>query len=693
MDSDQFIDDDFEEQLKSFQKDQKYKSTINKISHKTSRKGGIIEPSSYNKYDYKTDSLNEKLKVDPIEFFLKTQGGDKKDEIRYISEYVRVDSRFRTKIPENNLEDEKELSIDPITTTITSSDIVITHKDHSFKENDQIVIKYVGTKAQYVKSTDLSFTVSSGYATITGILHGVPSTHKKRTDIQVIISGVQGTSSSGTHINNIPINRINGLHTAIFEPFATNQFHIDIGETFTGTFTPTNYNISVKIQAINGIPLNKINANYPTDETQLQGYHVITNITSDSYTIEIPGIVGAVASGFGGGGGIMVSKVKGIVKGYPEPNRYRFCFDKTYNNIAKIKMVSSEFMNIIRTITKYNNKLIWQDLDQGDTKFEIELTKGKYTGTTLQELIQNEMNSKETSERGNNNYQFNVTVNEDTDIVTFKGLVNTSLYKPFTVSPTISTSPASDPTVLTTYVITINHPSHNFVTGNEITISNAIAYLGIQEKDLNKVHTITVIDDDNYSFSLIGPNLLDTRTDTKGGNYVRIDGPFKFRLLFDEENTVGNVLGFRKVGDEKSITGYGSVVKNSNPYQNEASVDLTGKTITITNDYLQLISAPFFYIICPQLQTINKISKIKNIFTAIRIDEDYGDLMFDTFIDSFHTYTGIKHNLSYLDLSFVDPNGNLMEFDNIDHAFTIEIVTIDHTPDKVYMNSKNNMLT
>lgn len=690
MDPEEFTDKEFQRHMEMYKKDKEYKNKLEKVLRKTTKSSFLPEPTGYYKEE-KDDK--DSLDVDPLEYFLKTQGMNKKDEIRYVSDYVRIDSRYRIKIPENKIEDETELEVDPIATTLNSSDIVITHEGHSFKENDQIVIKYASTKKQYLKSSAISFTVVSGYVTITGLSHGIPSSHQTRTDIQVIIDGVQGTSTSGTHINNIPINRINGLHTAIFQPFNTSQFHIDIGEALTGTFSPASYNITVKIQAINGIPLNKINANYPTDETQLQGYHVITSVTDNSYTVEIPGILGAVTTGSGGGGGVMVSRIKGITQGYPEPNRYRFCFNKTYNNIAKVKMISSEFFNTIRTVTSYNNTLIWQDLDQGDTKFTVELTKGRYTPSTLQTMIEGIMNDKEKSERSNTNYQFDVDINGDSDVVTFKGLKNSSLYQPFTVSPTINTNPALDPTVLTTYTITVSHSSHGFSTGNTITISNAISYLGISVSDLNKEHTITVIDVDNYSFDLVGPNLSDTRTDTKGGNSVRIDGPFKFRLLFDEEKTIGDVLGFRKVGDEKSITNYGSTIKNSDAYQNEATVDYTGKTITITNNYLQLISIPYFYVICPQLQMINKVNRIKNIFAVIRTDEDYQDLMIDTFIESFHGFRGLKHNLSYLDLSFVDPNGNLMEFDNIDHSFTIEIVTLHHTPDKVSMNSKNNLLT
>ena len=49
-------------------------------------------------------------------------------------------------------------------------------------------------------------------------------------------------------------------------------------------YTDNSSDLIVKFRNLNGIPLNLINVNYPINENQKSGYHIISNIIDESYS-------------------------------------------------------------------------------------------------------------------------------------------------------------------------------------------------------------------------------------------------------------------------------------------------------------------------------------------------------------------------------------------------------------------------
>ena len=64
----------------------------------------------------------------------------------------------------------------------------------------------------------------------------------------------------------------------------------------------------------------------------------------------------------------------------------------------------------------------------------------------------------------------------------------------------------------------------------------------------------------------------------------------------------------------------------------------------------------------------------EKIYTKILLSEDYGKYAFNTFIDNPYVLSTTDSRLDRLQIKFIDKNANSVDFNNIDHTITIEIV-------------------
>jgi len=64
----------------------------------------------------------------------------------------------------------------------------------------------------------------------------------------------------------------------------------------------------------------------------------------------------------------------------------------------------------------------------------------------------------------------------------------------------------------------------------------------------------------------------------------------------------------------------------------------------------------------------------EKIYTKILLSENYGKFSYDTFVDNPYVLSTTDSRLDRLQIKFIDKNANPVDFNNIDHTLTIEIV-------------------
>lgn len=483
-------------------------------------------------------------------------------------------------------------------------------------------------------------------------------------DMYVTLSGFEGTS-----IGNIPTNFLNSTHQVhLVNPDTTGDIYINVPDTGTGIvkeisgfyielpteFKPTSPDINdppldpsiysdmvinIKFNYIGGIPINFINADIPITNQNINGFHLITNTTRDTISIKVnkptyyinptppenPEI-GEVPVTFGSDS-IFISKVSEISGGYPEQNDYVIEFPQSINNVFMVKLVGTAFPNTSRTFKKQkNNKIYWQNLDDGEIVYSAEVAEGNYDPFTLKDELEKIMYDvvregiPETPEnnfddRGNdptldpdliettssgapillpdgtpkiiapsnkggytNRVLFVVSIDPKTNITSFTSFKEAKLRRPIIKIRDANNNPpptqenVNDP-YEPPYTLKICHPAHGLEIDDEVLFSGFITSSGIPDTVLNTTHRIVnITSDDTYEIKIDNFNLSFNRFADQGGYAAKVYVKNRFRLLFDKEDTMGAQLGFRNPGNEIAVTKYGTKITNQDAYQNETPI-------------------------------------------------------------------------------------------------------------------------
>jgi hypothetical protein len=634
---------------------------------------------------------------------------DRDNTTRYITEYINIDSSTRNINPANKIDKLFEMQ-NNLTLTRNSNILSIYYPNHQFAQNDKIVLTGIINISKTIKIIvnnikKIDFESGSQYMTIyDDIGFTFQSTsdanNYNTSDMYVIIDGVKGFPGS-TYIENIPLNTINGTQRVYLvhpekQTYFGDRYYIKLVNIFNGTYEPSTYNIQLTYLFTGGIPNNIINADYPTDSTQLFGNQIISSTSKDYINITLKKESAGTITNFGGFN-IYVGKINNILEGYINQNSYTIILERVFQNIVSARLVSTEFPNTEKVIrstptNKKNNKLYWQNLDEGNYVYSIEIPSGNYKASNLATIIQNnvlavpKLNASElggiisNTNYTNNNYM-RVNIDTDTDIVTFSSYKEALLVKPFiSVYPEIDLK-ATETTTLTSYDITIQQLNHGISVGDIILISGAIAYYGIPESVLNNQFSVTeIVDKDRYKISVSHFNLSTQRSDTGGGSAITIIVPNMFRLRFDYPDTFGSILGFRNVGQTTSITNYNTSITNVMPYKFEQTVDTSGSAIIIKNNSLNLSGDNYILMVCNQLKGIYNSGSIKEAFGKIQLSGIPGKVLFNTFTPSTMYYHDPIVEITQLEFQFYSPDGTLYDFNGIDHSFTLELVTESEIP-------------
>jgi hypothetical protein len=684
-----------------------------------------VNGSSINRSERTNNSKEEngEDRYDPYTDFLFKRGLLDRDNVtRYIKHYISIDSSNREILPSVVTENATLLNTDPFSIMKGSNMLYINHENHNMQVNDRITVtgcqgaSVILRTVTGVNQKSINFVDGSEYMAIS-YPHGLQynnyteASKYDASDMLIEITGLKGYPSN-SYIGNIPIITINGIHriyvinpekspSNINDPaYKTDTFYIKLLKKFKGSFSPGAYNIRLTFYHHAGIPINYINAEYPIDSKNLQGYHIVTSVKKTGYFIKLK--KQSAASVQFGSDNIYVAKVTDINNGYIEPNNYTIPLGKLYTNVVMVKMISSEFPNTEKVIkstpeNKKNNKLYWQNLEDGDYMYSIELNSGNYNPISLVNAIQTKIADVPRIDISGDipvSYTLknfvSVTIDPDTDLVSFKSFKEWFLVKPIiNISPPIDIK-GNDPIIpVTEYELTIQHNNHGLKAGDIITITKAIQHYGIPEAILNDVHTISDVDDNTYKIKIKHFNLDRYRDNTGGGMGVYVYAPNIFKMRFDYPDTIGNLLGFRNCGTESAVTKFSTVITNSDQYENETLIDETGNKKVIKNNSINLSGDNYILVECDKFKVIENLGKVKDVFAKILLSGAPGKVLFNTFVMTPKYYFDPIPEISSLTFSFYSPDGNLYDFNGLNHSFILEITTLNELPKGVGIS--NNM--
>ena len=631
-------------------------------------------------------------------------------------------------------------------------------------------IQYFNVTLYYVKSiptyqpTPIEFTVGKNYMTIY-FNHGIPqnyATDPELSNLYIQISNFTNNNmfenktyyGNPLYYGNIPLTFINNVHSFFLEntseglTYNANIMYASLPYAYDitpGTPTISSSYFNISLYYVNGIPMNAINAKYPTDIYHNLYYQVISNVTDDGYYIDIKPTY-ALSSGAFGGRSIRIGQVSDFSGGYVEPNNYIIPLERIYKNVISVRLLSTEFPNSEYVVKSsqtgtQNNKLYWQNYEDGSYVYSLEIPSGKYDPTTLASVLDTQFYNTPryyypsvTQNYTNHNY-VRVSIDPITDTTTISSLKQAVMVRPFVGMYYIVTNagkdhafehvasvPAgdpSDPTQLYPLFINIHYPKHgltlntsyethvagqdyvpNGTTGDNVILTGVTTYQGVPGSKIDGTYEAyaqnagLVPQGEDYSsedYFMIKLNPMDigyyaVRGDGQFGGIFNMYIPNKFRLLFSYPDTIGELLGFSNVGETYAVTKYAYSITNKEAYQPDISPAVQTDTISPGNSVI-LSGHNYILMKCQELPVIESIGKIKDAFAKILLVGIPGKTCFNTFVSTPKIFYEPIQELSQLTLSFYSPDEDLYDFNGLEHSFTIEIITLDELPFDTHINT------
>jgi hypothetical protein len=603
----------------------------------------------------------------------------------YITDFVEIDSSKRNKVPEVITDKEIVLDKDPLSFTLDSGEITIHWPDHDCTNTNQIQLLNVPSKATTI-NYPFELDDSDGTTKLKIVYtHGLSST----AEVEVIISNVVATTSNMFH--NIPLNKINTKHTVVLTPFNAGYFFITLDTTFAKQVvapSPT-YIIGLRFLSIAGISTAKINSGFPINQYQLQGFHHIHRIPDDTDAEprkskdELVILVDGEASQTikTGGYGVVAQKINKINSGYPDSASYIYELPKPFDRIVAVRISSSIFPNINNVIHSSASKLYWEDLDDGDTSYDITIPEGIYTASTLADEIEKE---SETVARTSSSYhRLCTTIDEDINLTTFKMY---TVHVLASGTDLINSAPALY-AVECEVILNIGFDPV-LTVGSTIMVEGAISHEYIPDSALNSTLEVTASTTSLTTVKLPIFDALDPEAnDTAGGkNFasyttIKIIVPTNFRLRFDQTDTFGSMIGYRKVGEEEAITEYGTTITNDIIYPGEVSLDEIGKVKTIKRGLVRLARIPYFWISINPFDIIHipgvSVSGSREVISALsKVNLERSSIMnlYDEHVVMTKYFSNPSNVIREIKINCYQPDGSLMDFYDQDHHMILEIV-------------------
>ena len=585
--------------------------------------------------------------------------------------------------------------------------VLVNNVDEQFKQGDKISL--TNFNFYNINYKNMKFFFKNGSNEV--IINIKPNFDNVIPYYNIMIK-IENVKNNGLdYFKNIPLNLINNVVqvTAISSDGDIKfKFNIPMNFYTSNDLDDTLIsNCSITFYSIGNYPINLINANYPITEYNLIGTHTISNATKAFIQIKLLNeisITDTIAIQgywkndifFTGGNNMQIAKILHINKGYHSVSAYKFPLEQILNNVVSIRMISSEFPDTQKVFNKFvtqnnitveNNKFYWENaLDREG--YNITIPVGNYTANelkiTMEKIISN---VKRIFVNSLNIYPYNeMTIDFDTNTnITSITSFNTYILPDCLISVTDNR------------IIKINHPQHNLQQGNKIVILKSISFKKISEKYINTEHVITkILDNDNYEITLININLIEDAGDTHGGKEIHIKTKNSFRLFFNKENTCGHQIGFKYVGFNGSITPFSSIandytITNLQPYAFDISkillINNTTSDIQETSNNINLNGQSYFLMLCNNFNFNTNLNS-KNYFYKIQTNNRFnGDVFFNTFVDAPIIFNPPIKSIDNLEFTFINQNGNLWNFYNINHSFTLEITSVSNMPENTNLST------
>ena len=612
---------------------------------------------------------------------------------------INFDSKNRITVPKNIVGKLYYLNNNPLSFTKDSNLMNIkTNTAHNLNVNDRIILQNV-TATNFNLKGGITLQKDSNFIKINHPNHGITLEDVNK-EFYILLSGVEGNSNNNTSLGNISLSLINKIHLVYLTSDNDNigsdsYYYIKISSLSLSTIIDTTSNIEIKYQNLSGININKINSNYPISINQINGYLVVNSIiSSNEFSVDLNDNATKTVNG-AGGSNIYFSKIKSYIPAWIKPNSYRIPLNKSFENVTRIKLISTEFPNTEKVIRNHplnetNNKIYFQVLEDKDYTYEISITPGNYTVSSLRDEIKNSFESIEritftdklVVKEGNNallekslNFSAIVEINQFTDIVSIALFSVVIIVKGITLSDETYDDERKR--------IIVNHVDHGLSAGDKITIAGAQSTSAVPNSVLNIEHTIeSVKDTNNYIIKLPLHNNSNQTDNTGGGSAINILIPLSFRLLFNRKDTIGKILGFRNVGEQYSITPFAPVIFNNIAYEYDYFKDAVGNEIffdtetrQVENDVIQLFGHNYILMCCTAFKGNESLStnNVSGVFAKLLLSDSPGSILFNQYIQLAEVLSKPIKTLSELEFKFFSPSGSLYEFNGIDHSFTLEI--------------------
>jgi hypothetical protein len=636
------------------------------------------------------------------------------------STLLNIDSSYRNLYPKNIYKsDGKSLPLNPLNFKENSNIITVNYPNHGLNNGDRIIVQNVNGIDKIVSNSFYLFNKFK-YMLIIFDDNFININYKNYVDSLYVNIELYGDKSIDNLINNIPLNSLLGIKKALIHndipPLDIKDIKLDsiINKYYTYSDDILNKKllyIELPLEYINqkddyieisqvfkisylhisGIPLGFLNANYPINNYNYQSHHEVYNvINNDIFEIETKTLAYSDISG--GGSKVQIMKIINSITGFPNANSYTITLKKSFNNVQKIELVSTEFPYIDLIVREnVNDKLYWKNLSDGPYEYYITIDEGTYTTTTLLEKLVTKLNTtlRITSTSVNKIYNFfDVQFETNTQTIQFTSYEQSRLPNSFSIRlETINN--------FVYYILTINH-KNNFVSLEDIiTISSAtdttvtiltdevIQLYSIAAGYLNKDFSVYSVDINNQTYDVI-IGLKDeiftelVGVEARGGENITIKSKTKVSLLFNKSDTIGNIIGFKNVGSDYSITDFKSIITNKDNYLNAINLDTVGNEITYSSGFINLSGKyNYFLMYLNDIEFIYSNNNQQSAFAKILLAGNPGDVLFNTFVkqpSDIYSKDFPIANLSELIIKFTYPDGTPLDFRNTNHSFTLRII-------------------
>lgn len=638
---------------------------------------------------------------------------------------LNIDSSYRNLYAKNIYNsDNKILPNNPLDFKINSNKININYPNHNLKIGDKIILQNVEGMVRIIGN---HFFLVNNFKYLVIVLENIAIdlNYKKFVDSLYINIEIYGNQTINNMIDNIPLNSILGIKKvfitadipSIEEPTEisklisvyqqifpnlniTDLINISNNILFTelpysyisnqNNFITLNQVFKLSYLHISGIELGYLNANYPINNNNYQSYHEVTNvINSDIFEIQI--FLKPYMTISGGGSKVQVMKIVNTITGYPNANNYVITLKKNFNNVINIELVSTEFPYIDLIIKKgINDKLYWKHLNDGPHIYSVQIDEGTYNADTLLLKIQNKLNNVKriiSTDILTIYNIFNIEFESNTQSIIFKSYENIKLPNSLLIKLEIINNNQY-------YILRVIHKNNTVEINDTINISNATdTTIKIQNNNDIEIYSISSnyingdkqiyninINDQTYDIILGLKEEIITdiiNSESQGGDNIVIKIKTKISFLFDKSDTIGDVIGFKNVGNLSSITPFNSIISNKDPYIYSNNLDQVGNIIDYSSKFINLTGKYNYF-----LMYLNDIEYIYNntlpsSFAKILLSGNPGDILFNTFVKyPTELYSNVFpiNTLSELTIKYLYPDGNEINFRNIEHSFTIKIV-------------------